>query len=323
MEAAAAPGRGLWGRGVACGVASAVLVAAALGDYATRCRRPGLRAPGSGRANAAALLPPLTPVPAALLPPGVLLAHHLSPCNPRNVGRCGRRLVSSLQGLDADGRLGPQEEAAVLCPALTEALDCYYWFSQRCLPARDHHFYAKAYVDSSAAVDGLCRSRAANAAAAVLVVHGLCLRGARGRRWLCSERFGARLGHPGSGSGNAVGATESLVDSLYDPDAAGKFRPPLCRAIREFILCGLRLVSDHCGLHVALRLQDLQDNLTSLVFSDKCEADLRPVLELAQDPRPAPGARLPTSALPALICATLLALLSSAVLIRILKWSPR
>ncbi|XP_034251416.1 uncharacterized protein LOC117651492 [Thrips palmi] len=49
------------------------------------------------------------------------------------------------------------------------------------------------------------------------------------------------------------------------------------RALSEYILCGLHLVSDTCGIAVALRVQDLQDNLTSLVFNSKCDAGLKPL----------------------------------------------
>ncbi|XP_052132776.1 uncharacterized protein LOC113201773, partial [Frankliniella occidentalis] len=102
---------------------------------------------------------------------GVLLAHHVSPCNPRNLSRCGRRLASTLQGLDRldalghgeEGEEAEQAEAAVICPSLVEALDCFYWFSQRCLPVREQHFYAKMYVESTGLVEGLCRADPAHA----------------------------------------------------------------------------------------------------------------------------------------------------------------
>lgn len=32
-------------------------------------------------------------------------------------------------------------------------------------------------------------------------------------------------------------------------------------------MCGLQLVSDNCGISVALRIQELHDNLTNLIFN--------------------------------------------------------
>lgn len=66
---------------------------------------------GDGSSRLAALeLPAFSPWA------GALVAHHLSPCNPRNVGRCGRRLAATLQGLDDLDDLDLDEDAAALCP---------------------------------------------------------------------------------------------------------------------------------------------------------------------------------------------------------------
>lgn len=55
---------------------------------------------------------------------GFFAGSHFSPCNPRNLDRCGRRLSSTLLGLEAASGSGaggallpaPQEEATALCP---------------------------------------------------------------------------------------------------------------------------------------------------------------------------------------------------------------
>ena len=67
------------------------------------------------------------------------------------------------------------------------------------------------------------------------------MRRARQQRGECGARFSERLDAEGEGEDDGEdegereregpGLVGSLIDSLYDPDARGTFRTPLCRLV--------------------------------------------------------------------------------------------